>query len=232
MASQPVDEEKKVLVPGIRNPDLKRYRVMLAGLDAFDEYHTLAPAATQLRFKLRPRTGSPAADMENLALRIAGDTSSIEVAVAADGIFTLPRSETAEDKDADLVLNKKHGGYRWRPDIHSDGVPDGMRRLGDVRLECKVLIAIAKKEMGFATRTMINGLMLTTDWCTNKEIKMPGMSTRPVVSATLVDGERRLALKIENDGKEYLVPVSDKSYSDDALIELQFVDQTTVPLPR
>ena len=46
-ADAPADTGQSIHVNSIRNPELKSYRVMTAGLDAFDEYHALAPKARE-----------------------------------------------------------------------------------------------------------------------------------------------------------------------------------------
>ncbi len=224
--AQPVlastQSEPEVVIRGMRDPELKPYRVMLAGLDAFDDQHALAPKANALRYKLSARGVDPAAPMSALTLRIVGDTSAIALPLADDGSFALPRSAQADKEDADLVLNKKRNAYRWQPDIHSAGVPDGMRRLGDLRLECQVMVATAKKEIGFVLRSMLNTLLLTGDWCMADKVNIPTYSARAIDSATLVSGERRVALEIYQDRKGYVPPLRDRSYPDDSLIEIVF----------
>jgi len=224
MAETPVYDEKPVFVTGMRNPELKSYRVMLAGLDAFAEHHGLAPTAPMLRFKLRPQAGGAVVDMDNLELTIAGDETAIDVPLAQDDSFVLPRNEAAAKDDADLVLNKNKGGYRWRPDIHSAVVPAGMRRLGDLRLECEVAVAIAKKEMGFWLRTTVATLLRTTDWCTNSMLALSTETNGSISAATLVGGGgRRVALEVSDDGRSYVALIADNTYLDDALIEFQYV---------
>ncbi len=224
MAQTPVYDEKPVVVTGLRNPELKSYRVMLAGLDAFAAHHGLAPTAPMLRFKLRPQGGGAVVDMDHLELTIAGDETAIDVPLAQDHSFVLPRNEAAAKDDADLVLNKNKNGYRWRPDIHSAAVPAGMRRLGDLRLECEVAVAIAKKEMGFWQRTTVSTLVGTPDWCTNPLLGLPTQSPRSISAATLVGGGgRRVALEVSDDGRSYVALIADNSYPDDALIEFQYL---------
>lgn len=206
-----------IIIPGPKNPTLLPYRYMLAGLDAFDDHHELAPTASQVRFVLRPNTEGEA--MDGLTLAIVGATTTIPVPLAADGGFVLPRNEVAEDEDADLVLNKNKRGYSWNPDVRSDGVPDGKRRLGDLRLECAVTTAIGKKLLPWTFRMQITALTLTTDWCTHKQFKHGGRGDTDISGATLVWGERRLALKVHGDGRSYPVPTGNKAFPDDALIE-------------
>lgn len=224
-SASPGKENDAVEIKNIRNPELKTYRVMAAGLDAFDEHHALAPAAPEVRFKLRPRHGAKGVDMDKLALRIAGDQTSIPLPIAPDNTFVLPRSAEAAREDADLLLNKAKGAYRWQPDIHSPGVPAGMRRLGDLRLECQVLVATAKEEIGVMFKAMINSLLLTTDWCSHKKIVLHTASARRIGSATLLHGAQRINLKLSEEGMGYAPPLSDKTYPDDALIDIIFADE-------
>lgn len=229
-AGEDVDKEKEsssVVVSGMRSPELKPYRIMLAGLDAFDKFHVFAPTASTLRFKLRPRSGVMAVDMENLTLRLAGDTNSTPLPLAEDHSFVLPRSEQAEDDNADLLLNKKKGDYRWQPMVQSEGVPASMRRLGDLRLECEVMIAIAKKEIGFLLNMTVSAFIGGTNWCGVKNLDMGTASTRTIKSAVLIDGEKRVALTVKDGGKSYLAPVGHEKYGDDLLIEFEFLDGDT-----
>jgi hypothetical protein len=101
-AEAPVQDSKtvaEVQVDGTRHPELKPYRVMSSGLDAFDEHRGLAPNAT-LRFRLRQRTvpiGEPQ-KWDGVTLRLAGDQLSISVPVAADGTFTRPAARPRTTK--------------------------------------------------------------------------------------------------------------------------------------
>jgi len=219
------DDAATVQINSIRSPELKPYRVMLAGLDAFDEYHALAPNTHELRFKLRLRSGAPTdATMDHLALRIAGNETSVPVALDADGRFTLPRIAALADDNADLLLNQKKGNYRWDADVRSDGLPDNMRRLGDFRLECEVTVAIVKEEIPLWVRSLVASWLLTTHWCASDKLNWQAHSPRRVRQATLVSGTQRISLATGDKGITYTVPTSDPHYPDDTLIELEYAD--------
>ena len=230
-ADPPADAGQSIHINSIRNPELKSYRVMAAGLDAFDEYHALAPQAREVRFQLVASSGAPADAMQDLALRIAGNETSIALPLSADGSFVLPRSAKADSEDADLITNKKKGQYRWQASVHSDGVPANMRRLGDLRLQCQVTIAIAKKEIPFWVRTLVGTLLRTTDWCSARELKMGTRSEPAIASATLLDGAQRIALPVNNAGKSFLAPIGDTRHADDTLIELVYPEAAGAPPP-
>lgn len=225
------EEPQQVEVPGVKNPDMRSYRNVVAGLDAFQEYHALAPAVPELRFRLSAgRMSDQLTAGEPLSLRIAGEGDPIPVPVTADGTFTLPRVQSAIDDDADLILNRKKGALRGRPDIHTPGLPDNVRRLGDLRLECQVAVAIGKKEIGLLKTLAVNTLVLTTDWCgmstvMKEKVKFWWPSRRIVEAAEIVDGERRET--IETKDFSYLTPLADKAWSNDARIELRYAPEPT-----
>ncbi|MGK5005119.1 hypothetical protein [Janthinobacterium sp. LB2P70] len=228
-ADAAVDTSQSIHVSSIRNPELKSYRVMTAGLNAFDDHHAMAPKAREVRFQLIPGPGAPDNAMQDLSLRIAGNETSIVLSLAADGSFTLPRNAQAEREDADLVTNRRKDAYRWQASVRSDDVPPGMRRLGDLRLQCQVGIAIAKKETPFWLRTLVATKLRTTDWCSAVELKMSTYSDPAIASATLLDGGRRVALQVKNGGTSFLAPLGDTRYADDTLIELVYKDTGAAP---
>ena len=227
-AAEPTEEPKvsdekiaEVAVDGIKGAELKPYRVMSAGLDAFDEYHRLAPAAT-LKFKLSKRGAAPedAANWTGVTMRLAGNDTSTPVPIAADGSFVLPRSQQAYDDEADLVLNQKKSLMRFSPDVRSPGVPANARRLGDLRLECQVTVAIGKKELNLAQRMAINTIMLGGDWCSKGLGKFGFSLPDRALSATLVNGAAKRT--IPTSAYQILAPIQDKSLPDDALIEFEY----------
>ncbi|MGB9992432.1 hypothetical protein [Pseudoduganella rhizocola] len=229
-AAQQPAAPQAVEIKGVRNPELKTYRVMLAGLDAFDDYHAFAPNAPEVRFRLRSRVDKDT-NLDDLAIRLSGDTVSLPLPLDENKSFALPRNEQAESEDAEIVANKPKGGIRWQPDVRTPGVPDGMRRLGDLRLECRVLIATAKKEIGFMLTAFINSVLLTTDWCGDEKIQLATPVPKKIAGATLLHDGQRIALKIADRGKGYLPPLADKRYPDDALIEVvpAAEQETTAP---
>jgi hypothetical protein len=41
-------EQDQVVITGLRNPDIRSYRAVVAGLDAFQEYHYMAPSVPEV----------------------------------------------------------------------------------------------------------------------------------------------------------------------------------------
>ena len=208
------DDPPKVNVNALRDPEMRNYRGVVPGLDTFDEHHDDAPAAP-LRFQFtRPdRAAVTAAD--GLALKLVGDDGSMSIQIP------VPRSQAAYDADAAFVLNKKNGQYKYHVDIRTPGLPDNVRRLGDLRLECRVTLAIGRDHFPFWLRVALTTVTLSTDWCGKAEISFP-VPGKPV-RVTLREGERKLPLKF--DASNYMVPLKDVSFSNDALIEFEYEAQ-------
>lgn len=163
---------------------------------------------------------------QNIALHIVGDTTSVPVPLAADGTFILPRNQDADDEGADLVLNKKGTDFVVHIGVFSAGVPEGMRRLGDLRLECEVGMAMAKKNINVFLRATLTTFLLTSHWCGSDKFNIPSLSERPLQAATLIDGDQRKELVVLKDKHGFEAPISDLHFADDDLIELQFEDET------
>ncbi|WP_332876887.1 hypothetical protein [Massilia sp. S19_KUP03_FR1] len=217
---------REVVVKDIRAPELKTYRAMLAGLDTFEDEHALAPAAPEVRFRLRAKSGNPDADLDDLKLRIALNEGSIPLPLAADHSFVLPRNEQARKENGDLLLNKHEGAYRWQADVFSAGVPTNMRRLGDLRLECRVEVAVIKAEVPFWVRALVNSILLTSDWCGVEKVHFSTNVPRKLKAAWLIQGEKRIALELSDFGMGYEAPAGDKAYPDDTLIALEYADES------
>lgn len=231
---KPVRELEPVHVNAMRNPEVRKYKVILAGLDAFDRHRRMAPAVERLQFRLRKQGKDESA--QPLAVRLAGDGGfNMPIAIDADMRFVVPRVDAAEDAESELELNRKRRVYRTDPEIRTPGLPANHRRLGDLRLECKVTVAMAKAEIPTFWVMTINTIMLRTDWCgffgdpedfrwegVSKKAHFPYRSDQPLLGAVLVDGNR--SAKLEVKGTTFHVPIGNSTWSDDALIELMYAN--------
>lgn len=232
-----------VTVSATRDPVDKSYRRMIKGMDRFEREHALAPNAT-LRFTLLPRISKT--KMTGITLRVAGDNITIPVPVAEDNSFVLPRNDQALREDAAVLANRKTNTMTWRVSVRTPGVPEGARRLGDLRLECKVgmdagLISNSAPIFGWLS----NMLTDTDKVCADPEGNYLFFAERPIFGVTLRHGERTLALPyalLYAAGQQtaeslpfcdcqvlldrsYYAPVWDKSWPDDTLVEFDYIDK-------
>lgn len=218
---------EQVQVSSIKDPELRPYRHMVRGLDAWDAHRArLAPQAS-LRFELWSKDGKTASP-EGLQLRIAGNEVNVALPLDQDATFVLPRSQEALDDNADLLLNRKKDQYRWRPRVRSPGVPENARRLGDLRMECEVSAAVRKEEIPLLFRA---GAVATGGIC---NLPMVGYLYRPprrLQSAVVVSGERTSALPLTDKGNAFQAPLRDKSWDNDALIVYTFAEPESADKP-
>lgn len=224
--------EGVVHVNAVKNPEMHAYRAIVAGLDMFDDQHALAPSVPKLLFQVSGRGGKPLAGPLPSAKLTADDFDLSLPIDAASGLFTVPRNQQAWDSKAEFRLSRKRNEVKVMPWIRSPGLLENQRRLGDLRLECKVMIAIAKEEIPLWADMLVDSLLLTRDWCSffkDKDRRWSQDVPAGLSAATLHEGDRRLALEVHDHSFE--LPLADPSWSNDALIDLEFAPDQAAPAP-
>lgn len=233
-----------MVVRTTRDPVDKSYRRMIKGMERFERERALAPSAT-LRFRLLPRI--PGTNMEGIRLRVAGDTVTVPITIDPDNSFTLPRDAVALREDAAVLANRKTASMTWRAWVQTPGLPPGSRRLGDLRLECKVGM-----EAGLVSETSpmfawLGRLLTDADSvCGKQDGNYVFFADRPVFSVILTHGARREVLPFSAlyaGGREtpetlpycdcqsmldraYFAPIWDPTWPDDTLITFEYMDDT------
>jgi len=243
--SKPAGTLPSVTATATRDPVEKSYRKMISGMDLFERLHGMAPNAT-LRFKLLPRR--PNTDVDHIVLEIVGTTFSERVPVAPDHTFTLERNRKAFDEDAAVTTNRRKLSMTWRAEIRTPGLPSGTRRLGDLRLECRVgLQADLVSNTNPIFARIANLFVGTEGYCERKDPRYLFFADRPVFSVTLVAGARREILPVDKLYAEasddpglkydlpycdcevlvdrtYFLPLGDRSWPDNTLVEYEYMD--------
>jgi hypothetical protein len=238
-ADTPPDSPETIHVNAIRKPEVRKYTAIVAGLDAFERHHRMAPGAEALRFRVERRAWTdktPKPGEAPLALRLEGKDGFLLPLTLNDAVETIvPRSSAALAADSELVLNRKRRMYRVTPLVRSSGLPENVRRLGDLRLECHVMVAIGKEELGLMRTLFVNSVLLTPNWCNFFNAEREGFqfdTPATLARATLREGDRTKDLPVEE--RNFRVALNDPDWSDDALIELAFepVTGTAGETPR
>ncbi|UOD32873.1 hypothetical protein INH39_15130 [Massilia violaceinigra] len=231
-----------VIVPYVRDPVDKSYRKMMAGVARFEREHALAPAAS-LRFRLLPRL--PTTAMRGVAVRIAGERLSVPLALDDDNSFVLPRNQEALRDDAAVVANRRGDSLTWRASIHSPGVAPGTRRLGDLRLECRVgieaaLVSNSSPMFGWLSDALTNAEQV----CTSADGNYLFFAERPVFGVSVRHGARAEVMPFNmlyaggrltaSDlrfcdcqvllDRSFYAPIFDASWPDDAIVEFEYMD--------
>ena len=234
-----------VAAPANKDPAEKSYRKMLQGMDLFEREQSTAPDAV-LRFKLLPRT--PGTELDTVELTVIGQQTEFAVPVAADRTFTLARNAQALAEDAQVTPNRKSLTMTWRTDIRTPGVPPNTRRLGDLRLECRVgmaagLISNSSTLVGRLASAVVD----TPAYCDRLAPQYLFFADQPLFGVTLADGARREVLplsrlyagaidnpKLKDDlpfcdcevlvSRSYELPLGDRSWPDSTRVEFELMD--------
>ena len=228
-----------------RDPVEKSYRKMLKGMDLFEKERSTAPDAL-LRFKLLPR--KRATDMNNIVLEVIGTTVDFPVPVAPDHTFTLARNPKAFDENAQVVPNRKAQSMTWRTEIRTPDLPPNTRRLGDLRLECRVgMEAGLVSSSGTLASWLVGAVLDTPAYCDKPAPLYLFFADKPLFSVTLMDGQRKEVLAIDklyaaaSDNpkltaelpdcdcevlvdRTYFLPLGDRSWSDNTLVMFEHMD--------
>jgi hypothetical protein len=246
-AGQDAPAPPKVTVTAARDPVDKSYRKMIAGMDRFERDRAQAPQAA-LRFQLLPRL--PTTQLDGITLRVLGDTIALPVAVAPDHTFTLERNDRALAEDAALVASRKTATLTWRAQVRSPNVPLGMRRLGDLRLECLVGVEAGLLSNNSRLFAWLGEMLTDADRvCSSPDGNYLLFAERPLFSVTLHDGARTATLPLAALyaggtqtpstlpfcdcqvllDRSYYAPIWDRSWSDDTLLSFEYMDEPPGP---
>ena len=228
-----------------RDPVEKSYRKMIRGMDLFDAERSLSPNG-DLRFKLLPRRAET--DMSSIEIEVIGSTESFSVPVLPDNTFTLARNQLALNENAQVIPNRKAQSMTWRSEVRTPGLPAGTRRLGDLRLECRVgmesgLISRSATFVGRMAQALIN----TPAYCDKPEPLYLFFADKPLFGVTLVSGQRSFVLPIDKlyasassdprlagdladcdcevlVDRTYFLPLGDRSWPDETLVKFDYMD--------
>ena len=207
----------------------------------FQKFHALAPAA-ELRFKVYARKQAESAP--SLALALVTPAGRVPVVLDGDDRFVIDPAWRQFDERTELRSRLADGRVTWRPDIRSPGVAPGERRLGDLRLQCRVGFGsgVARGMTGLAWLLALGG-----EDCDERDWSPSNFAEQPVFAVTLVQGERRETVSEsllhglrDGDGQDYdwgfslrermfRVPLGDKTWPDDTRVVFEAMDDPPAP---
>ncbi len=206
----------------------------------FDKHHALAPAAA-LKFKVFVRT--QAETTQALELGLMAPTGRQPLALDVEDRFAIDPAWRELPERTEVRSRLADGRVTWRPDIRTPGVPEGERRLGDLRLQCRVAFG-----SGVARGALLFGFLpLDTADCADRDWSPSNFADQAIFAVTLVHGERRLTLSerllhgLRDDGgpkydwgyslreRMFRLPMGDEGWPDDTRIVFEAMDDPPAP---
>jgi hypothetical protein len=200
---------------GNGNPMAWDYKVLGAAQDVFDERAAAhAPDAT-LAFRL-PR---PALGQDGNRVEIVRAERRVALRMTSNDAFVLTRDAAIAQADAMVTVANRNfdkGSYNEPvAQVRSPGLPDNVRRLGDLRLACTAQMAMLKAE-GFKVKAMLSVTNLFgLDLCDDTKVVDFDKPAGHFDTVTIEDGGRRLVFPARQSKAPRL---GDKDWSDDARI--------------
>ncbi|WP_174273775.1 carboxypeptidase-like regulatory domain-containing protein [Sphingomonas bacterium] len=203
---QAASDEIVVTAPG--EPFAVPVAKLLKAVAAFDKDHArLAPQGI-LWFELSPRDP---AKWEGLTAALTDGTATIPVVLDSNGRFRLPPLPPG---DWTLRANRRGSSLAFRALVRTPGFDGDQRRLGDMRLHCRVNWAVQSDRYSFVQRAgfgMIGG-------CDTTHIAFFFRERRTIAAASL----RGRSLPIGEGGHSFFAPVGMKKVGNDEIITLAF----------
>jgi len=207
----------------------------------FDKHRVLAPAAA-LKFKVYART--QAETTQALELGLMTPAGRQPVVLDAEDRFVIDPAWRLLPERTEIRSRLADGRVTWRPDVRTPGVPESERRLGDLRLQCRVAFG-----SGVARGTDFFGGLFSfaIDDCWDRDWSPSNFADMPVFAVTLVHGDRRVTLSerllhgLRDDGgpkydwgyslreRMFRLPMGDASWPDDTRVVFEAMDDPPSP---
>ena len=207
-AQAPDATTSEVVVVAHRKPFRLSARALRAAHATFGEQRDRFAPNSSLRFVASMTRDEPAT--RPITLRLTDGTRSVPIVLDTDGGFTLPTLP-----DGKWWLEGNHGPrqLRIRPLVLSPGSDRYDRRLGDVRLQCRVLWAMGKADAPLIAAPLV-GLVDAAGACDSRRIGFYERTPRPIQTATLVENARVVPLRTMKDRRSYQMPTAGRSFGD------------------
>lgn len=182
--------------------------------DMFDERAPeKAPGAT-LSFRL-PKVDSGKGENQ---VEIVRADRHIPLTMLSNNTFVLGQDNLGKSSEAFVVVNRNFPKGEFNHplvQVRSPGLPEGVKRMGDLRLSCEAQMEMAKGE-GLKFRALIGAVsMFGFDICTKLEITKLDAPASKYDTVTVEDGNRRL---VQSAKDKNVVELGDNAWSDDARI--------------
>lgn len=244
--SQQIEVRAESLVPR----DAKTLGDLTEAVALFQRLQALAPQA-ELRFRALTRLDRSKAD--RLQIQVLAPGGRIDVPLDELSRFAFDPAWRALPPQTLVRSKLRDGEVAWRSDVRTPGLPPNTRRLGDLRLQCKLDWGTPLARRGLTpTGTTLSSLATLCETRFTGSLNSQ-FADRPVLAIDLVLGQRRerlsyfflhgsgdnmptrvisSALDWAHDLKDhmYRLPLADKSWPDDTLLELTFIDPSALPL--
>ena len=151
-----------------------------------------------------------------LVLGLIGSARQVALGPDAGGRFALPERAPGERWQM-LVGNRSRTVLSVLPLVVSPGHQGAARRLGDLRLECRVAWALLADDPAWKARR----LPKSPESCGRADVTVGFRALWPLKRATLREGARTMAVPLAGDGVHGRPPIADPGWGNEAVVTLE-----------
>ncbi len=205
-------------VHGVVGSFQARYKDLLRGVETFDKKNFSSPES-EISFFVSDASVKGA--VPPLEIKFETRDSFYDVHVDEAEFFALPDPRYIDFKDSAMLANRVKGTVEVHPIVRTPADGAMITHLRDLRLECEVSWAIQKSAVPLYIRS---AFFTAGRVCHSKHIAVSFYSPKPLVSAAMRSGQRIEVFRAGRDGHSYWIPVYDKTWPDDAVIEFKYLD--------
>jgi hypothetical protein len=249
VAAAPSIELDKVEVRGasIGARDQRSLGDLFRAQKIFEELRPMAPQAS-FRVRVLPRKNRKHAEL--MRIQVLAESRPFEVGLDPLGRFEVDPQWAMLPQQTIVRSRLRDGAVAWRADVRTPGLPANARRLGDLRLECKINWTVPLGRTGVLP--YFQNIFGAGRMCTSPENGAINslFADAPVLAVDLVHGERRERLSYfflhgagdnlptraifyvdwDDSLRDRMVrlPLHDQSWPDDALVEFIFMDSAAL----
>lgn len=201
-----------VVIQGIGSVYTLNYAKLLLAKSAFSLHRDKAPSA-DLFFEVNHlQKGSPPT---RLSLEVGEE--SVSIPVIDEDKFFMPELTINNPERAVIIANRKSTQIAVRPVVRTRNLAPDRLRLGDLRASCEAIWAMEREDVSLAIRA---AFVVAGGVCKSPKIAIGFPLKHRAQSATLIDNNTPIPVRLSRNGDRIFPPISDTSLSNDAMIVL------------
>lgn len=229
--------------------DAKTLSHLLKAEQIFLAERALAPEGV-LRFKVFGRREAEASRLVDLVL--LAPQGALPIALEADGRFALDEAWRTLEPGTELHSRLRDGKVTWRADVRTPGSTPQLRRLGDLRLQCRASFFSGMARTAGPGGLFIHLLKPLLNGCDSSRFGWSSFADAPVFGIRLKHGQRVQQLSQMALGgmghleglslpvfdwsyslrhQLYRLPLGDSAWPDDTQVEFESIDKDAATAP-
>lgn len=191
----------------VRGGDIKEM------VEAFNKWRPEYAPNGLLYLQFRPAKDQ---QIDNVEGQLRRGNEVIDLTFDERGLAFMPVERLGDGK-WELSFNQVKGKLRIFPTILSPGTDEQNRRIGDIRLQCRVFWGYYNNRVNIVFR----GLFDLVGGCTTKRVGAYYPVEKEIETA-IIDGRSEPQKLLEPDKKSYLVPLADNEIDNDAMLRITY----------